>query len=157
HLASRQWPLRTCPRHASAGTWKASFVPRGRRQVRHRPPHIRRAVRHLQTSPLSLARTSRAEPESNHRPLVFGYGAKHLPDHLSGTVARVVLEIRRFARRSREHVPSVLSCFGEELFLDDQISGEPIEAVYDDAFRVVASEDSERVGKAGACLEPIRA
>jgi hypothetical protein len=44
----------------------------------------------------------------------------------------------------------VLSCFGEELFLDDQISGEPIEPVHNDAVGIVASEESERVGKAGA-------
>jgi len=51
----------------------------------------------------------------------------------------------------------VLSGFGEELFLDDRISREPVEAVHDDAFRVVVSEENERVGEAGACVEPIRA
>jgi hypothetical protein len=103
-------------------------------------------------SPLSLAGTSRTEPECDHRPFVFGHGTKDLPDHLSGRVAGIILDIGALARRSREHVPSVLSCFGEELFLDYQISCEPIEPVHDDAVGIVASEESERVGEACASI-----
>jgi hypothetical protein len=36
-----------------------------------------------EASSLGLARTSRTEPQRDHRPFVFRYGAEDLSDHLS--------------------------------------------------------------------------
>src|SRR6266540_1400621 len=98
---------------------------------------------------LVLERAAAFEPQQEQLALVLGDGAQDATDQLAGRVRRIVAEVR-LAAGGGEHLAAGPPHLGEELLLDEQIPGEPVEAGDDQP----ASTALLEVGEGGGQAEP---
>lgn len=97
---------------------------------------------------LGLALPARPKPEGDHAALVLGDGTEHLADELSTRVIGVVAQVARLGGTGREDLAAEPPHLGEQRLLDDQVTGETVEPVDDEAVGRAAPEGAESTGVA---------
>ena len=98
-----------------------------------------------------LGAAATAQPQGDHGPLILRHRAQHLADQPPRGILGIVMEVR-LPTGGREQLPGPPD-LGQQLLLEDQVAGEPVEPVDDDRAGPTVLDRSQGLGQPEPVLE----